>query len=465
MAGIGFELRRMMRKNTMAGMLQTYAYAGLVGSGPWVISIVAILAIGIYGSSGATHGPAVEQFQVSVSYLMAFSLILTSPLQLLFTRWAADRLFERREDLILQNLFGALALTIAVSASLAAAVLALWFDGPLHYKLCMSSAFVLLCCIWVVQIFSSAIKAYRQILLVFLLGYGVTVAAALGMRAQGLSGLLLGFVIGQALLLFTLLALVVRQFPGTAQVSFDFLRRERIFASLAATGLLYNVGVWADKFVFWADPLTGVQVIGPLRASPVYDIPIFLAYLSIIPGMAVFLIRMEIDVAERCAAFYNAVTGGGTLAEVLATKQALVNAVKNGLVEMLQVQLATTSILLLMAAEVLQAFGISPLYRPLLCVNLVGVALQLVVLAVFNVLFYLDKRRTALSLCLLFCLCNTVFSLASMAAGPMFYGYGFALAVLITGVAGLLCLSRSLDRLEFETFMLQPVRPRLRATG
>lgn len=457
MAGIGFELRRMMRKNSVSGMLQTYGYAGLIGSGPWVISIVAILAIGLFTGAGQERAPAIEQFQVSLSYLMACSLILTSPLQLLFTRWAADRLFEQRDDLILQNLLGALVLTCAVSGVLAILVLWLVFDGSLVYRLAMLAAFVLLCCIWMVQIFASAIKAYRQILLVFLLGYGITVGVALALQRFGLPGLLCGFVFGQAILLFTLLALVLRQFPGAPLVDFQFLRRAQVFPILALIGLLYNVGVWIDKFVFWGDSITGVEVIGPLRASPVYDIPIFLAYLSIIPGMAVFLIRMEVDVAECCARFYREITGGGTLAQVLQAKQALTISVKSGLSEMLKVQLITSAILVLMAGEVLRLFGISPLYRTLFCINLVAVALQLIVLAVFNVLFYLDKRRTALWLCLLFCVANAVFSLASMAAGPLFYGYGFALAVLLTAVVGLFCLSSALDRLEYETFMLQAV--------
>ena len=35
MAGIGFELRRILRKNTLIGILEAYAYAGIIGSGPW----------------------------------------------------------------------------------------------------------------------------------------------------------------------------------------------------------------------------------------------------------------------------------------------------------------------------------------------------------------------------------------------------------------------------------------------
>ncbi len=457
MAGIGFELRRMFSKDTLSGRLQAYTFAAVIGSGPWVLSIVAILAIGLINTRRSAPADAVAQFQVSVTYLMAFSLILTSPLQLMFTRFIADRLFEQRPRLILANLFGALVVTFAAAGAVGAVALALWFDGPLLYRQCMLSGFVILCGIWMVVIFASAIKAYQHILLVFLMGYAMTVGVSLGLRGFGLSGLLLGFVIGQACLFFALLALVVRQYPGDLMVSFDFLRRGQMFPSLIWTGLFYNVGAWADKFIFWADPFTGVDVAGPLRASPIYDLPIFLSYLSLIPGMAVFLIRIETDFSGKCERFYLTITNGGTLAQIMAARKDLVEAVRGGMFAIFKVQGATTVILLLMGEELLAWFDIAPIYRVLLNIDLLAVAVQLLLLTVLNVLFYLDQRRAAFQLCLLFLVSNTLFSLLTLHLGPAFFGYGFALAVLLTGSMGLLILSQKLDQLDYETFMLQPV--------
>ena len=47
MAGIGFELRRLLRDRSFLGLLRGYGYAGLITSGPWVFSIVGVLLIGI----------------------------------------------------------------------------------------------------------------------------------------------------------------------------------------------------------------------------------------------------------------------------------------------------------------------------------------------------------------------------------------------------------------------------------
>ena len=458
MAGIGFELRRLMRKDTLYAIMQIYTYAGLISSGPWVISIVAILVIGLFATVNTAQSMIVEQFQVTISYLMAGSLILSSPLQMMFTRFAADRIFEKRDYMILPNLIGALSITVVASAGLAAIVLTLWFEGSFVYRLCMLTSFVILSCIWIVQIFASAINSPFKMVIVFAMGYAITVAAALSLRRFGLEGLLCGFIGGQVFLFFLLLIMVVKQFPADRLVAFSFLQRREVFPGLALTGLLYNLGVWSDKFIFWGDALTGVAVIGPLRASPIYDFPIFLAYLSIIPGMAVFFMRMEVDVADQCQRYYLTVTQGGTYTAILNEKSKLIAVITRTLLDMLKVQTVATLVLLMFGDEILRLFGMSLLYRPLFSIDLVAVAMQLVVLAILNFLFYMDRRKMALGLCLLFFITNTVFSLVSLDAGPQFYGYGFAAAILLTALAGAICLSLTFDRLEYETFMLQPAQ-------
>src|SRR6476620_10351226 len=99
MAGIGFRLRELTKTGALSGLLLAYGFAGVIGSGPWVLSIVGILLIGILTTetSGATPF-YVGQFQISITYLMAASLILTSPLQLMITRFIADRVYEKKDE-------------------------------------------------------------------------------------------------------------------------------------------------------------------------------------------------------------------------------------------------------------------------------------------------------------------------------------------------------------------------------
>lgn len=458
MAGIGFELRRLLQKETLGAKMQAFAFSAIIGSGPWILSIIAILVIGMLNTGRGSPSTMVGEFQISITYLMAFSLILSSLLQLVFTRFVADRLFEKRDTVILGNVMGALLLTFVVSGVVGTLVAALWLEGSLLYRLCMVAGFVILCGVWIGVIFASAIKAYRSILMVFLIGYGVTVGAAYGLRGFGLEGLLLGFVIGQATLLFTLLALVVREYPGEQLIFFEFLHREQIYLSLVWTGLFYNLGVWVDKFIFWVNPVTGINVLGPLRAAPAYDLSMFLSYLSLIPGMAVFLIRMETDFSEKCERFYATIKSGGTLAQIHEARNELVDSLYGGMLTVMKVQGAVTLVCFIASRDILAWLGISLVDPAMFNIHLVGVGMQLLFLSILNVFYYLDQRQAAFIVCLVFMVSNGLLSWASLHLGPAFYGYGFAIAVLLTCMVGIAILARKLDTLEYETFMLQPVK-------
>ena len=455
MAGIGFRLRELMKTDTLSGLLQAYSYAGLIGSGPWVLSIVAILLIGIINTENSTTPHFVGQFQISVTYLMAISLLLTSPLQLMLTRFISDRLYEKQDELVLPNLIGAIFIVITVNGTLATICLVYFFSESIIYRLLMLSGLIILSAIWIVVIILSGLKAYREILLAFLLGYGLTVWSSMKLGAFALEGLLSGFVLGQGLLLFMLLVIVFRSYSSSKLIAFDFLRRSQIFLSLAVTGFLYNFAIWIDKFIFWFNPQTSVAMIDPLRGSELYDLPIFLAYLSIIPGMAVFLLHLETNFVEKYVKFYDAINNGAPLRLIHKTYEEMIMAIRKGYVEILKVQGMTVIILLAMGDKLLEWVGISPFYRILLNINLVAVGVQVLLLAVLNLLFYFDYRKIALYLCLLFAVSNMIFTILSQYLGPAFYGYGFASSVLLTTLVGMVVVSKKLNSLIYETFMLR----------
>ena len=455
MAGIGFELRRLLKKESLFGIIRAYGYAGVIGSGPWVLSILCVMLIGVLSIGRVVPQTLVVQYLVSVTYLMAASLVVTGPLQLLFTRFISDRLFEKREKVVLPNLFGALMLTTLVSGLGGVILSAVVFRETFFYELIMVSTFVALSNIWVVVIFLSGMKSYRAILAVFAGGYGVVVLASLMLYTLGMVGLLGGFLIGQCVLFFAMLILVVRQYPGEKLVAFEFLSRKKSYYSLAATGLIFNLAIWADKLIFWLVPATSQQVIGPLRASIIYDLPIFLAYLSIIPGMSVFLVRMETDFVESYDNFYSAVREGDTLEHIWLYKDGMVLNIKQGIYEIFKVQGLTVVLLFLAAGPLLDAIGMSRLYIHLFRVDLVGIGVQVLLLAILNVAFYLDLRRSALFLTTLFLFINVSASWMSIRLGPQYFGFGFALATTLTSLVGLIHLNRKLNGLEYETFMLQ----------
>jgi len=456
MAGIGFELRKLMKGDSYSSLIMAYAYAGIISSGPWVLSIIAVLLIGVISLPVVIPALLVSKFQTVVTYLIAFSLILTGTVQLAFTRYSSDRIFEKQHNRLLPNLNGLLLVSMTASGVVAYPLALFMFPGQsLFFRLLFAATAVVLCSVWITAILLSGLKAYKAILVNFALGYGTALLLAILLRHGNLEGLLLAFLTGQFVLLLGMQLVIFREYPSKTFIEFDCMGKGRMYHSLMLTGLFYNLGVWIDKFVFWFHPVTGSPVIGPLHASLVYDLPVFMAYLSIIPGMAVFLVRMETDFVEYYDKFYDAVREGGTLNHIQEMKDEMVRVAREGIYDIVKIQGITTIVVIVAGKQLLQLAGISEIHLPLLSIQVVAVGFQVVFLGLLNVFFYLDRRSRVLLLTSLFAALNLVFTLVSIRMGPYFYGYGFALALLVVLALGMTLLDRDLKRLEYETFMLQ----------
>jgi uncharacterized membrane protein len=79
------------------------------------------------------------------------------------------------------------------------------------------------------------------------------------------------------------------------------------------------------------DRRTRDRVIGVLYSSVSCDTPTFLAYLTIVPGMAVFLFRMEVDFVRADDRYFNLVRSGGTLAAIEEQRAREVIAARHGI--------------------------------------------------------------------------------------------------------------------------------------
>ncbi len=458
MAGVGFSLRRLYRGESYGEMIRLYGTAAMISSGPWLISILTLLLIGVLGWRLLPNPALIGRFQTSVTWLFAASLMVSGPLQLFFTRFIADRIYDEQPATITSNLFGAMGVTSVIAALLALALSPLFAAESLAYRVVLGAGFVTLCNIWIVIVTLSGLKEHGQVFLSFAIGYVLTFVATLLLAPWGDVGLLVGFVIGQATLLFFSLSVVTAMQPGNAPVSWDFLRGRQVYWDLLLIGLIYNAAIWVDKLFFWLNPLTSQPVVGPLRASEVYDLPIFIAYLAIVPGMTVFLVRVETDFAERHVEFYNAVRTGAPLQRLELLRDGMTNAARRGIYDICKTQGLTLALCIVFAPRLLQFFGISELHVPLFYVDALGVSIQVLLMTVINYFFYLDQRRIVLVLTSLLLVTNAVGTWLSQDLGVEYYGWGFTLSVIVTSLVGMILLNRSFAGLVRDTFMLQPLK-------
>jgi len=457
MAGIGFELRKILKADRLLSLSKVYGYSAILSSGPWVISILAIILVGMINLANLGETSDAFRFQVVITYAIALasSLIITGVLQLPFTRYIADLIFNKREDEILPSYFGAIFMSWGLGLPL---IIPFYFwvfeEQSMLFIVGVVSTFLILCGVWISSILAASLKYYHGVVWAYFISYALIVILSYYF-GDSIEMLLFVFFLGNAILFITLMTFIIKSYDSSIFIKIDFFLAPNFYWSLGIAGLTYNLGAWVDKFIFWYHPATGHAVIGKLHASIVYDMPIFLAYLSILPGMAIFFFRLESDFAEKYDLYYDAVRSGGTLDLIKRYKNDMVDVIRHAVHEILMIQGIINIILFITAPVVFEFLNIPQLYLGLLYILTIGAMLQIAFMSVLAILYYLDRKKVAMWLCISFFVSNTVLTLISIEMGPAMFGYGYAVSLLLVFIASLIVMRNEMERLDYETFMLQ----------
>lgn len=455
MAGISFELKRVLTRRTLSAIFKSFSYSTALGAGPYVISITAIFLSYFLALPYVSEKTILIQFQSLITHMIAYSLIISGFSQLVITRFLADRHFEEKMHLLMPNLFGVILINMFFGFVFSfAAGCFIFKDLGFLFIFALSTCFILLCGIWILNIVLTAFKSYKYILFIFVISFASFVLIVFFIAKYGLTALLFAFSIALFLIFSGLLIYYIKSFPSKDFLRKDFLNRKQIYISLIFSGFFYNLGVWADKFVFWFHPDTSIELMGPIRFSPVYDVPIFLAYLAIAPGIGTMFLKIEGEFASKYEKYYTAVREGATLPKIYEYGNQMIDAARGVLFDTFRIQGITFILILLLEEHIFNLFNLSLLYIPLFHVLMVGTFLQLIFITILSLLNYFDRRKEALLATFFFALSNIILSYASIKLGPSFYGYGFVFSLALSNFIGLVSLRRFLNEIHYRTFML-----------
>jgi len=455
MAGIGFRLREMAQRKTFAEWLKLYTYSAVIFSGPWLISIMGLAALSLFAMP-SMQDREVHVFTVTIVYVYCFSLIATGALQLVVTRYVSDQFYMRNPDSVVPTFVGALVVTVLFQTVTGA--LALFFaDLSFLYKMTALGLYVTVSVVWVEMLFLSAAKDYSGIVLAFALGYLTSFLLSQLLSAFfGLDGLAMGFLVGQVLLMVLLMHRVFAEYRFGHGFDFEFLTYFKIYPSLAIAGLAYNTAIWIDKILFWYSG-SGIVIHSYFRTHFPYDSAMFIAYVTILPTLAIFLLRIETDFYLRYKNYYGTILQKAPLALILQRKAEMLDVLRQALGTVLIWQGAVTTGIFLLMPFLVSLMGIDPADTPVFRVAVIGAFFHGGLLILLILILYFDFRGSAVFVSLLFLTSNAAFTLITLRLGPAFYGFGYLGACLITLVAGLLIFRNRIRNLEYLTFMRQPV--------
>jgi len=387
MAGIGWRLERLIHRG-VAGAAAAYATGAAVMALPWVLTTAVLvtlpLAIGRHMANFTTA-------RSTVNGAYAVALLVVGPMQIVLSRYAADRMYEGRMRAIAAPFCRGLAATLVICAAIGGATLA-----ALHLEVPAV--------LWGAAL-AAAVGTQWTALAVgnglcrpgFVLGavgagavLSFVLAALLAAApALGVSGYLFGLIAGQSLTLVILLIGIFHALPEQADEGARLLPAFRDFAPLAGAGFAFNASLWADKLIaFW--------LVGG-RASELHSAASTVAWFSTIPCLAWTFVEVETTFHRRFRRFYRTLEGGASLAALRHGNQTLENEAGRLLRGAACVQLCVTAFLELAAAPAARWLGLP--HEAILPYRLLLIAAGAQALGLLGLilLYYFDLRGEALT--------------------------------------------------------------------
>ena len=459
MAGIGFELKKLFVGSSAISKVRAYAYASIVTSGTMVLAVVLMLGVQLLIKAFGATDTQVEITVVLVVYAMLGSLILSSLLQMLLSRFVADMMYQKKNDKILPSLFGG-TLLLMLPGGIAYGVF-LWFapDLPALDRILSCGLFIEMIMVWLQMAYITAAKDYRRILVGFAVGVAAVFGLAVLLLVLGVSpvtSVLVGLFFGYGIMLLTFTRVLLTIFPhGTGSI-LSFVEWIGKYPDLVFTGFLGMAGAFVHLIVMWFSTLS-VQVAGQFRFAPMHDSAAFFAYLVAIPTSINFVVSVEVNFYQRYRKYFSAITGGGTLKEILLARDNMKTVLSQEIFRLTQVQIFVMVLFTVLMRYVLESLSFTRDMIGMFQIMSVGYSAYALGNSMMLLQLYFNDRKGALLTCLLYFSLNLMGTIYTMRLAPLYYGLGMTAAGIAMYVFGLLRLFSYVGDIDYHVFCGQPV--------
>ena len=452
MAGIGFVLRKLTRRDDLLGIVQGYTHSALASTGPWLFTVLSLGSISML-SEGIASTETLTAFRLIVIYNFAFSLVFCGPVLLVATRYLSDMIYNKNVDGGIGLFLGSLTVAYLSQAIFVIPFYLFYVEHDLIVRIAAIVNYFTITGIWIVSVFLTALKDFSAITRAFAGGMLVAAGAAVYLAFQlDLPGMLLGFSMGLALILFALIARVFAEYPYMMVRPFAFIRYFGVYWELAASGFMYNLAIWVDKWVMWCAPEREVAESGLVSYSH-YDSSMFLAYLTVVPSIAAFVLSVETAFFERYLRFYQDIQHHAPFRRIRENQRDITITVWRSLRNLVILQGSVCFICIALAPVMFERLGIGFLQLSMFRIGVLGAFFHVLVQSLSIILAYFDLRRPTLYLYMFLFATNAGFTWVTMELGFRFYGYGYFLSGITTFGLAVAMVAFYLGRLPFQTFI------------
>ena len=459
MAGIGFELRKLYREDGIIPQVKAYAYSSVTTVGPMILCILLVFLQQMMMLSNGSRFLEIELFITTMTYCFICSILLTSGLSMILTRFTADMLFQKKYNQIISSFYGSLIVILPIGGIIAAIFL-YGVNESLTYKFVAYLFFMELVVIWIQSVYLSALKDYKRIARSFAVGVLSSLSISylfihLTMLPSIIS-VLIGMDIGFGITVGMTMYHFEQVFPRNEERNyFAFMRYFKKYPSVFWIGFFIYASVYVHHLIYWFFSKESVIVADSFRLMPFYDLPVFYAYLSVVPSLILFVVIVETDFYERFQQYYKNVTDGGTYKSMHTSKEKMQNVLLERIEFLIKVQLLVTAVAIGAGIVCLPMIGFTMEQLDIFILLCLGYFFFIVSFVITHSLMYFDDRKGVLWTCLLFFITNGALSYITMNVGMD--GLGMFLSSFLILLFSIARAMYVLNNLYYFTFCSQPL--------
>lgn len=460
MAGIGFELKKLFSNKGILLQARANLYAGMVVAGPTLMGVLLLLGTRYISTFGGATTRQQDLIVVVITYSLLFSLILTSSLLFVLSRFVADMLYMNEHDRVLPSMYGAITLFLVVGSILWGGFL-LINDLEFNYAL---YSFVLFCegvVAWIQISYISAVKEYRGILAGFIIGVASGLLLSLLLILLGyevVASLLAGACVSYGILIVDFTIVIHGFFPLGTGNPFKFLEWIDKYPQLPWVGLGSTLGLFIHLMIMWGSPW-GIQVDGFFYHAPRHDIPALLAFMTSLPTTINFVTTVEVNFYPKYKLYFSLLNGDGALNNIERAYNEMLDVLKQEIFYLAIRQIFITLLSVTFLGELIAylKLGFSTSMIEIFRVLCVGYGIFAIGNCLLLFLLYFSNNIDALWSVIVFFVTNTAATYYTILLPQTYYGFGFVVAGVVLYLVALRQLYSYTDRLDYYIFTKQPV--------
>lgn len=459
MAGIGFELRKLYRQQGLVQNIKAYSYSMMTTVGPMILCLILVYAQQMMMRENNSSFLQNELFIATIAYSFVFSVIVTSGLSMLVTRFIADKIYKRKYEQIITAYYGSLIVIVPIGAIIAA--LFLWgVNEQIGYKIVAYIYFIELIVIWMQNVFLSALKDYKRIFRGFAIAMLLSVMTSyLLFKLTSWDPVviaLLGMNIGFASIIILSSIHFEHVFPRNEQRDyFKFLRTLKTYPEAMITGVFLYSGVYIHNIVYWLFTDNNTKVSDQFLLMPLYDVSVFYAYLSVLPSLIFFVVIIETDFYEKFLNYYKNILEGGTYESIQQAKQRMQKVIVHKTGFLAEIQLLFTTLSIALGILFLPKIGFSMEQLDIFIVLCIAYFFFIMMFLLLHILMYFDDRKGILAISATFVVLNAILTYITMELNM--HGMGMFMASFIGLCLTFFRLLYIAENIDYFTFCPQPL--------